>query len=166
MIAIGRITKSVGLKGEMKVEILSDLPDRFFGLDSVFVGSSEDDVTAHALAGVRKNQQSVIVKLGQIDTRTMADKACGKYLFIPDNQARRPSENAYFVHEVVGLTVVTEEGVVVGVVDDVIHLPAGDIWIVKAGPKEILIPGVKEFIRSVNLSERKVIIHAIEGLLE
>lgn len=165
MIAVGRITKSVGLKGEVKVEVLAQNADRLFDLQTVFVGLSEQDAVERGVLTARKQGSFVVMMLEGIDTRTKSEQAAGSYLFLPDDQAQR-SPGSYFLHELPGLKVVTEEGTEVGTVKEVVPLPGGDTWIVTAGTKEIMIPGVKEFIRSVDLKNRKVVVHLIEGLLE
>jgi len=165
MIAVGRITKSVGLKGEVRVEVLAQNADRLFDLRTVFVGSSEQDAVEKEVLAARKQGSFVVMTLEGIDTRTASEQAAGSYLFLPDDQAQRPP-GSYFLHELPGLKVVTEEGTEVGIVKEVVPLPGGDTWIVTAGTKEIMIPGVKEFIRSVDLRNRTVIVRVIEGLLE
>ena len=165
MIAVGRITKSVGLKGEVKVEVLAQSADRLFDLRTVLVGASEEEAVERAVLAARKQGPFVVMRLEGIDTRTESEQAAGTYLFLPDDQARR-LPGSYFLHELPGLNVVTDEGIEVGTVKEVVPLPGGDTWIVTAGTKEIMIPGVKEFIRSVDLKNRKVVIHVIEGLLE
>ena len=64
------------------------------------------------------------------------------------------------------MNAVTEAGAEIGTIKDVVRLPAGDTWVIRNGEKEILIPGVKEFIRSVDVGRRKVVIHVIEGLVD
>ena len=165
MIAVGRITKSVGLKGEVKVEVLAQNADRLFDLRTVFVGASEQDAVETEVLAARRQGSFVVLTLKGIGTRTESEQAAGSYLFLPDEEAQR-SPGSYFLHELPGLKVVTEEGIEVGTVKEVVPLPGGDTWIVTVGTKEIMIPGVKEFIRSVDLKNRKVVVHVIEGLLE
>jgi 16S rRNA processing protein RimM len=166
MIAIGRITKSVGVKGEVNIEALTDDANRFLDVESVFVGTAEDTARKYSLKVVRKSRSGVVAKLGGMDTREQSEVAKGNFVFLQSDQARRPSPGSYFLHELAGLKVVTEDGTEVGVVKEVLRLPGGDTWVVNSGTREIMIPGVKEFIRSVDLRDRKVIIHPIDGLLD
>ncbi len=166
MIAIGQITKSVGIKGEVKVQPLTERMQRFQMLQTVWLGSDDREGSEYAVDAVRVAGDHVVIRLSGINTRTEADKLKLKYLLVPDDQAERGGKETYFLHELVGMKVVTEEGTAVGTIEDVLRLPAGDTWLIKDGEKEILIPGKKEFIRSVDVGARKVVIHVIEGLLE
>lgn len=75
-------------------------------------------------------------------------------------------EVLYFIHDIVGMNVLTEAGGQIGIVREVMQLPANDVWVVASGDKEILIPAIKEVIRSVDLQRRVVVIRPMEGLLE
>lgn len=166
MIAIGRITKSVGTKGEVNVLPLTDSPNRFAHITSVWLGLRDEEGERRGVITVRSVNGRVVLKLDGVDSRTEADGLRGKYLLVPDEQAIRKNAQAYFLHELIGLKVITEEGEAVGVVEDIRKLPGSDIWVVRRGNKEVLIPGVKEFIRSVNVKQGTVMIHTMEGLLE
>jgi len=166
MIAIGQITKSVGIKGELKVQPLTDVLQRFQSLQTVWLGSDDRGGREYAVEAVRLAKDHVVLKLSGISQRSEADALKTCYVLVPDDQAVRGTTSSYFVHEVIGMNVVTEEGAQVGTVSDVLRLPAGDTWVIRNGDKEILIPGVKEFIRNVDIGKQKVVIHVIEGLLE
>lgn len=166
MIAVGRITRSVGLKGELSLVMLTDRPDRFAMLKSVWVGTDEGQAVRHALLSARVARTAVIIKLKGIETRSAADEHQGQLVFVSDKDAIAPKKGSYFIHDVVGMNVVTEAGEKIGTVRDVMQLPAHDVWVVIAGVKEILIPAVKVFIRSVDVQSRTVVIRPPEGLLE
>lgn len=166
MIAIGQITKSVGLKGEVKVHPLTDLMQRFASLRKVWLGLDDKGGKEYAVEAVRLGSDHAVLKLSGISQRTDADALRQYYVLIPDDQAVRESNDSYFIHELIGMQVVTEEGVPVGTISDVLNMPAGDLWVIRSEDREILIPGVKEFIRDVDVEGKKVVIHVIEGLLE
>lgn len=166
MIAVGKIVKTVGVKGECKVALLTDVPGRLEGLTDLRVGATEQASEPKVVESVRAHRENVIIKLKGTDSGTDAERLKGMFLYVPPEQALRPSSTSYFVHEIVGMQVVTEEGTTVGVVSDVVKLPGSDIWLVKADGREIMIPAVREFIRSVDLAQKKITIHVIEGLLD
>ena len=166
MIAVGRISRSVGLKGELSVVMLTDTPERFGKLKSVWIGTDEAQAVKHAVLSVRMTHSAVVVKLKDIESRTAADERRGQFLFVPPKDAIVPRKGSYFIHDIVGMNVVTESGEKVGTVQEVMQLPAHDVWVVAAGEKEILIPAIKEVIRSVDMERRAVVIRPLEGLLE
>jgi 16S rRNA processing protein RimM len=166
MIAIGQITKSVGIKGEVKVQPLTDRMQRFQTLRTIWLGLDDRGGNEYVVDSVRLAKDHVVLRFSGVNTRSKADALKSRYILIPDDQAERGGKDTYFLHELMGMEVVTEEGVKVGTIEDIVRMPAGDTWLIKDGEKEILIPGVKEFIRSVDMGARKAVIHVIEGLLE
>jgi 16S rRNA processing protein RimM len=166
MIAVGRITKSVGIKGEFRVAMLTDSPERFAKLKAVWCGADEKAAVRYPILSMRIEPSSVVLKLKGIDSRTLADKHRGEYLFVETKDVVAPAKGSYFIHDIIGMKVVTEAGEVVGSVRDVLELPANDVWVVASGTKEFLIPAIKEVIRQVDLNGRTVVIRPLEGMLE
>ena len=166
MLAVGRISKSVGLRGEVRIALLTDDPKRFDGLQTVWIGNDEASAERHTISASRIERSSVVLKLSEIGSRTAADAQQGKYVFVEGRDAVKPKKGSYFIHDLIGMKVLTDEGRHVGAVRDVMHLPANDIWIVMNGMKELLIPAVKEVVVSVDDKRREIVIHAVEGLLE
>ena len=166
MIAVGKISKSVGVKGEMKVALLTDSADRFRRLKSVWIGSGEETASEFSVQSVRETAGGIVLQLGGIETRSQADERRGQLVFVADKEAVRPKKGSYFIHEIVGMKVVDEAGTLLGMVTEVMQLPANDVWVVKSGDKEVLIHAIREVIRSVNLGQKLVIIRPMEGMLD
>jgi 16S rRNA processing protein RimM len=166
LIAIGRISKPIGPRGEMKVLPLTDDKQRFAGLQSVWVGHDATRVEQRDICVVRIDAKQVVVSLNGIETPHEAQEFRNKYLFVPKEHTIKLRTGSYFMDEVIGCEVVTEEQINVGIVDDLLSLPANDVWVVRNGTKEFLIPAVKAIIRKVDVKMKRITIHAIEGLLE
>jgi 16S rRNA processing protein RimM len=166
MIAVGRITKSVGIKGEIRVSMLTDSPKRFAKLKAVWCGPDETTAVRFSILSMRIEPSAVVLRLKEIDSRSLADEHRGEYLFIENKDIVAPARGSYFIHDIIGMNVVTEAGEEVGSVRDVMELPANDVWVVAAGTKELLIPAIKEVIRRVDLKSRTVVIRPLEGMLE
>jgi 16S rRNA processing protein RimM len=166
MIAVGRITKSVGIKGELRVGMLTDSPERFAKLKKIWCGKNETTAVLFSILSMRIEPTAVVLKLKEIDTRSLADEHRGEYLFVDAKETVTPGKGSYFIHDIVGMKVVTESGEEVGSVRDIMELPANDVWVVTSGTKEILIPAIKEVIRLVDLKGRTVVIRPLEGMLE
>jgi 16S rRNA processing protein RimM len=166
MIAVGRITKSVGIKGEVRVAMLTDSPERFTKLKAIWCGKDEATAVRCSILAMRIDKSAVVLKLKEIETRSSADEHRGDYLFVESRETVTPAKGSYFIHEIIGMKVVTEAGDEVGTVRDVMELPANDVWVVTSGTKEFLIPAIKEVIRSVDVKGRTVVIRPLEGMLE
>jgi 16S rRNA processing protein RimM len=166
MIAVGRITKSVGIKGEVRAAMLTDSPERFAKLKAIWCGADEKAAVRFSILSMRIERSAVVLKLKDIDSRTLADEHRGEYLFVETRDVVTPAKGSYFIHDIIGMKVVTEAGEEVGSVQDVMELPANDVWVVTSGTKEFLIPAIKEVIRQVDLNARTVVIRPLEGMLE
>lgn len=166
MIAVGRITKSVGIRGEVRVSMLTDSPERFVKLEAVWCGTDETTAVRFSILSMRIERSAVVLKLKEIDSRSLADEHRGEYLFVESKDTVAPGKGSYFIHDIIGMKVVTEAGEEIGRVRDVMEMPANDVWVVTSGTKEILIPAIKEVIRQVDLNGRTVVIRPLEGMLE
>jgi 16S rRNA processing protein RimM len=166
MIAIGQIARSNGLRGEVRVNLLTESPDRLRQLTSVWIG--QDDATAqpYRIERVRLHRSQAVVKFGTVDSREAAEGLKHQFIFIEEQNAAVLPKGSYFIHDIVGMEVSTEEGVRVGCVEEVWQLPANDVWVVRENGKEILLPAIRDVIRSVDVRRKHIVIHPMDGLLE
>jgi 16S rRNA processing protein RimM len=165
LLAVGRIVKPFGLRGELVVESLADSPGRFRTVQEVYLGPDAMTVHAARVTHASIDARGVRVRLDTIADRTAAEQIVGQYLFVDARHRARLPRGRYFVHQVVGLTVLDEEQRVVGRICDVLKLPAHDIYVVERQGREILIPAVKEFVLSINPEAGVVRVHLIEGMV-
>jgi 16S rRNA processing protein RimM len=166
LVAIGRISKPIGTQGEVRVLPLTDDQRRFENLKSVLVGHEETTAVVRNILSSRIDAKYVVVKFNGIENVEEAKKLRDQYLFIPKENAVKLRTGSYFVDDVIGCEIVTEEQVKVGIVTDLLKLPANDLIVARSGLKEILIPAVKAIIRQVDIEKKRITIHALEGLLE
>ena len=162
--AIGKIVKAFGIRGEVIVLPMTDSPDRFSTIRQVFIGREPASVREARIDRVSVGSRGVKVKIDLIDDRTAAEGMVGQLLFVQGRDRIRPEEGAYFVHDLVGLSVVDLEGAVVGILRDVLRLPAHDVYVVDAGGREVMIPAVKEFVRNIDLNTKTMTVQLIEGM--
>ncbi len=165
-VAVGKISGPVGIRGELKLIRWTDSPERFTRLKSVWVGRDENSLVEFDVQGVRSGGGSVVLKFGGVDDRTTAEQMVDQLVMVPEEEAVTPAEGSYFVSDVLGMRVVTEEGKAVGVVREILRLPSNDLWQVETARGVISIPAVKEFVRKVDVASKSIVIHEIEGLLE
>lgn len=164
--AVGTIVGVFGIKGYLKVRPISGLQDRFRRLRDVYVGRTDADAVPEKVADVLIHRTSVLIRLDSVPDRTAAETLRGKILFVGEKDVVKPGRGSHFLHEIIGCEVVTEDGRKIGTVCDVVKFPAQDIWVVRDGEKEYMIPAVKEFIADVDIGQRRIVITPIEGLLE
>ena len=170
---IGKIVNTHGIKGELRVYPLTDDPSRFEWLDEVSIFFGEKTGTAFPLESARQHKSLVIIKLTGVDTRTAAEKMVGGIIKIPPEQALPLGDDEYFQRDLLGLAVVTPSGQPVGTLARILETGANDVYVIQppedgtgpSGNKEVLIPAIKDCIKTVDLAEGKMVVHLMDGLL-
>jgi 16S rRNA processing protein RimM len=160
LLAVGRIARAFGIHGEVAVQTLTEVTDRY-APGAVF--SLEDGRTLTVRAA-RPHQQRLLVTFVEIADRTEAERIRGQVLLVPAELAPTiDEEDRFWVHQVVGLEVVTEEGRSLGRIVEVQANPANDLWVTDGG---VLITAVREFVRDVDLALGRVTVRELPGLAE
>lgn len=166
LFAIGKITKVFGIKGEVVVRPMSASPERFKNLKHVYLGNGPDDVMAVGVEYARVEDRGVRIKFRDLPDRTHVERFVGALLFVDEQHLVRPKKGTHFIHDIVGLRVVDEHNREIGVVKDVLRYPAQDVYVINQDGREWMIPAVKEFVRSIDVSSKTMKVHLIEGMME
>jgi len=165
-IAIGKIAKPVGIKGEVKVLPWTDFPERFAKLGRVFIRKKGKPESELEIVRAREHGGAVLIQFAGIDTPEAADRLREAELLIPKQEAMPLPEGAYYTFDLIGMEVVTEDGERIGRLSDVWRMPAHDVYVVERGGKEILVPALQTVIRDVDIPHRRMTVALPDGLLE
>ena len=161
---VGQIVNTFGIKGEVKVTPFTDDINRFDDLKKVYVKTRKED-KLYKVENVRYHKNMVLLKLEGIENPEQAELLKNSYLEIDREDAISLEEGQYFIVDLIGLDVYTDEGKLLGKVDDIYNTGANDIYVVKDElGKQILLPGIKEVIKEVKLEDR-IVVHLIPGLI-
>lgn len=164
--AVGLITTAHGLRGEVKVELHTDFPERFAPDVVVYLGEELDKAV---IREARPHQGQLLLQFNDIDDRTKADALRGLWVFIPEDEAVELEEDTYFVHDIIGLAVQTTKGEPLGTVEQVLFTGANDVYVVQppGEPKrEILLPAIEDVIKEVDLENGILTVELLPGLLD
>ena len=164
--AVGKLIGCFGIKGFIKIHLLTDSPERFDSLRNVFVGASADGSRSYEVDAIEIRNKGPLIKFKAVDDRTAAESLIGGFVFVDEEHVMPPEPGSYFVHELLGCDVVSLEGEMLGKVKEVYRLPGHDLWEVVQGSTSVMLPAVKEFVKSVDVKKRKVTVEPIEGLFE
>lgn len=159
-IQVGKIINTHGLKGELKVLPLTDDPKRFEDIEKIYINNKE-----YRIKRVWFKKNFPIITIENYYNINDVLKFKNEYIYISSDDAVELEEDTYFIFQIKGLNVFTVEGKEIGVVKDVLTPGANDVYVVKGAEKDYMIPAVKEFIKEINIDEKKIIIEPIEGLL-
>lgn len=159
-IIVGRIVGPWGLRGDIKVHSLTDIPSRFspgsilqIGIQSVRVERS------------RSNKNTLIVKLDTINNRTEAEEIRGLPLTIPKQEIKSLPKGAYYHFQIIGIDVWNDQGKYLGKVNEIIPTGNNDVYVIKNEEnKDMLIPAIKSVVLDVDTQNKKMRVEIPEGL--
>jgi 16S rRNA processing protein RimM len=117
------------------------------------------------IESVRWKGKVALVKLAGVNDRDVAAKLNGDLLGVRRSEVVPTGEDEYYHFDLIGMKVVDEEGEDVGVVKEVLRMPANDVLVVRDGDREMLVPTVKQVVKDVSLKMRVITIERIPGLL-
>ena len=158
---IGEVTSPFGIKGEMKVRLETDFPDRFSKLTRVCLRTPSGAPRLFDIAGSRLHKGQLLLKLTGVDRIEDVDLWRGAKVQIPRSQAVELPENSYYAVDIVGMEVVTQDGRRLGKLDRILPYPAYDLFQVG----EALIPAVKEIVVEVDAAARRIVVNPPAGML-
>ena len=161
---VGQIVNTFGIKGQLKVKPFTDDMERYEELKTVYI-CKKNEMKKVEIEDVKYNKQCVLLKVKGIEDLTEAEKYKGLFLKIDRKDAKKLPKDTYFIADILGLEVYTDEGELLGKVDDIFPTGANDVYVVKNElGKQILLPSIPEVIKEIDLEKGKVIVHLIEGL--
>ena len=162
---VGQIVNTFGIKGEVKVVPFTDDIKRFDELKNVYVKTKKES-KQYKVENVKYHKNMVLIKLEGINNVENAENLRNAFLEIDRKDAIPLEEGTYFIADLIGLEVYTEEGKLLGKVEDIYNTGSNDIYVVKDElGKQILLPGIKEVIKEVLLEQEKIIVHLLPGLI-
>jgi 16S rRNA processing protein RimM len=166
LVEIGRIIRSHGLAGRMKVLSYLESPDVLNNLPEVFVGRRAAEASVFPLDAVQPGREFFILKLGGIDDSDAAAKLVGSFVWMPSEKMKKLPEGEYYWLDIIGLQVVTEEGKVLGRIESVFPTGSSDVYVCQGGEKEILLPAIGDVVRNIDMDRRIMVVRLLKGLTE
>ena len=162
---VGVITSTHGVRGEVKVYPTTDDARRFKRLKEVILDTGKEQITLE-IEGVKFFKQFVILKFKGIDNINDVEKYRQKSLYVTRSNAVRLNRDEYFIADLIGLKILDENDEPIGVLKDVMETGANDVYVIESTQYgEVLVPAIKECILGVDIKERKMKIHLMDGLI-
>lgn len=164
LLQIGVITTTHGVRGEVKVFPTTDDPMRFKKLKQVILDTGKEQIELE-VAGARFFKNLVILKFKGIDNINDVEQYRQKILYVTRENAVPLGENEYFIADLIGLKVVSDEGEELGDLSDVLQTGANDVYVVsKENTPDLLIPAIRDCIRQVDIESGTMQVHLLAGL--
>ncbi len=162
---IGQIVNTFGIKGQVKVVPFTDDITQFDTLKQIYI-EKRKNLELFKIEKTNYHKNMIILKLKGIDTPEQAESLRNCYIKINRKDARKLPEGTYFIVDLIGLDVYTDEEKFLGTLEDIYNAGSSDIYVVRTSEgKQILLPAIKDVIKKVDIENKKVIVHIIEGLI-
>ncbi len=162
---IGKVVAPFGVRGELKVRLLTDIPNRFAQLDAIYLGPEH---RRYSIKSVRPYKgEMIVLGLEGLADANIAEEQRGFEVCIPLDKLAKLPPDSYYQHDIMGLRVFTLDGRDLGKVVDIILTGSNDVYVIKtAEGKQVLIPAIKQVIKQIDLIRSTMHIDPIPGLLD
>ena len=162
---IGQIVNTSGLKGIIKVKPFTDDIQKFNNFKTIYI-SIKNSLKEFEIEQVRINKNMVFLKLKGIDTVEEAENYRNFYLKVKRDKDEKLEKDSYYIVDIIGCKVYTDENKELGTVTDVFSTGSNDVYVAQNElGKQILLPAIKEVIKNVDVKNKTITVHLLEGLI-
>ncbi len=167
-VVLGQVRRPHGVRGEVRVEIFTDYPERMGQHDVLYLAHSRttDDVRRWEVESVRPHKGVLLIKLVGCDDRQAAEKLRGMLVQLPVDEAVPLEDDEYYYFQLEGMDVETDTGEWLGRIAEVLEPGAHDVYVVVGPRGEILLPAIEDVILSLDLEAGKMLVRPLPGMLE
>jgi len=158
LIEIGHVAKPWGIKGEVKIHLTSDIPDRIKGLDGVYMHNGESNPLLYTIEWIKNLNDAVAVKFEGINSPEEAESLRNLKIAVPEDDRAPLSEDEFYIYDLIGLDVEDREGKKLGTLKKVLQGAAQDIFLVASADGEVMVPAVLEFVHEVDLAGGRIVV--------
>jgi 16S rRNA processing protein RimM len=166
LLPIGKVLGPHGIKGQLRVLPYSGESTSITSLRTVLLRSPGGPYDSYEIAGAVEHKKHVLVTLKGFDNINQVLSLSGREVYVRRDQFPELPEDEFYWCDLLGLDVQTEDGETLGELVDIFETGSNDVYVVKAGDREILIPATDEVVLAVNLDDKKMIIRPPDGLLD
>ena len=167
---LGKLERPHGVRGEIRMTVLTDYPERMADLDTVYLGTDpySDRVTAFRIDRFRFHQERMLLQLKGVSDRNDAEVLRGLYVMVKLEDAVPLEDDELYLYQLIGMQVYTEDETLIGTVKDVMETGANDVYVLSApdGGRDVLIPAHDGTIVDIDTETNRVIVSLPEGLLD
>jgi len=165
LLLIGRVIGPHGVRGLLKIESYGRSESTLMMAGKVFLRQSHGEVSECGILSAVPHKRGALVRLEGMDSRDQVEPYRGAEILILKEAVSRDKDE-YFWHELIGLRVFVDTGRYLGTVEDILETPANDIYVVREGREEFLIPAIHDVVKTIDLENGRMIISEMEGLLD
>jgi 16S rRNA processing protein RimM len=160
-LAVARVRRPFGVRGQLLLESLTEFPQRLLQAETVYLGEEHRRET---VAAVRQHVQDYVIALEGIADRDLAEQLRGQILYMRFDDLPPLPSGTFYLHQVEGLSVVTESGELLGTIREILKTGANDVYVVRGEKGEILLPAIPQVVVAVHLDAGTMVVRLMDGL--
>lgn len=167
-LVLGRVLRPHGIRGELRMEILTAYPERIVPGKRLYIGpdtSRPDTAVVYVVSRARKHQHYLIMQVEGIDNRSAAELLRDQYIMVTPDEAVPLEEGEFYLFQLIGLTVRTDKDDLLGELTEVIETGANDVYVVRGPRGEVLLPAIDDCILDIDFDNQTMTVHLLDGLL-
>lgn len=165
LLLIGRVIGPHGLRGLLKIESYARSEDTLLTAGRIYLRQSHGEISEYEIISAVPHKGVSLIRLEGLDTADQAEAYRGAEILIRKAAVSREKDE-YFWHELIGLRVYLETGRYLGTLKAILPTAGNDIYVVREGKDEFLIPAIHDVVKTIDLENGKMIISEVEGLLD
>lgn len=166
LLLIGKVIRPHGLNGLLRIRSYAESTETFKNRGTVLLKTGQGGLSEHKIISINAHKNAFLMKLEGVSSLEEAEGCRGAEILIRKDTLRRESEDEYFWFELIGLKVFEDSGRFVGTLREIIQTGSNDIYVVKEGDREFLIPALHGVVLEIDLENKRMIVAGdIDGLL-
>ena len=166
LLLVGKVIRPHGLEGILRILSYARSEESFLNAGTVFLKSDKQEILEYKILSVKPHKNVYLMKLDGLRSLEEAERYRGADILIRKDLLRQKSQEEYFWFELIGLRVYLDSEQYIGTLKDIIATGSNDIYVVKKGETEFLIPAIHEVVKEIDLENKRIIISEMEGLLD
>jgi len=164
LLEIGKIVKAHGLKGRVKVLSYLESGELLRSLDEVYIGQQNGNNVRFCLRDFQVKGKCFYLEMEGVESIDQAEALLGLPVLVPVDRLEPLEEGQYYWQQLMGLEVITEEGLFVGKIAEIFPTGSNDVFVCRGGEKEVLLPAIEEVVLNIDLGKGMMTVRILEGL--
>lgn len=166
LVLLGKVVGTHGIKGQLRVAPFSGESETFLALDRVILKDASGKEETYAVSAAAAHGRKILLTLKGMGDINQAQHLVGREIYVQRSQLPPLAEDEFYWFDLIGLRVVTDEGLELGRLENIMETGSNDVYLVRAEGKEYLIPAIEEVVKAIDLDAGVMTISPLEGLLD
>ena len=166
LILIGHVVRPQGLTGLLRIVSYAQSKETFLKAGSVFLETGQNELYERKVVSIRPHRSVFLLRLSGLNSIDQAEVFRGAGILIKKDSLAKKDEDEFFWYELLGLDVYLTTGQYLGVLKEIFPTASNDVYVVEGQGKEFLIPAIHQVVKEINISQKRMIISPMKGLLD